>query len=186
MPPASLSREEVVTRLMAVVRRRGYEAASLAELSKATGLGKSSLYHHFPAGKEDMIGAVLEHLESLLESQVFAPLRAPGPAQARIRAMVATLDAFYRGGRDACVLALLGIGDAPRRFQPRIRRIFAAWIEAFAAALQDAGHHRAVARARAEDAIIRIEGALVLTRAMDDPAVFERTLEALTVDVLRK
>ena len=63
MPPALLSRQEVVERLVTVVRRLGYDGASLAELSKATGLGKSSLYHYFPAGKDDMVRAVLEHLE---------------------------------------------------------------------------------------------------------------------------
>jgi AcrR family transcriptional regulator len=61
MPPALISRNEVIARVMAVVRREGYDGASLAELSKATGLGKSSLYHHFPDGKNDMVAAVLDH-----------------------------------------------------------------------------------------------------------------------------
>ena len=71
MPAALMSREEVVERLMRVVRRHGYDGASLAELSKATGLGKSSLYHYFPDGKDDMVRAVLEHLESQLRETVF-------------------------------------------------------------------------------------------------------------------
>ena len=51
MPALRHTREAVVERLMAVIRREGYDGASLAQLSKATGLGKGSLYHHFPSGK---------------------------------------------------------------------------------------------------------------------------------------
>lgn len=185
MPAALLSREEVVARVMAVVRHHGYDGASIAELSKATGLGKSSLYHHFPDGKEDMVGAVLGYLELTLEAAVFAPLRSERPPVERIRAMSKTLDAFYDHGRESCVLAILGIGDAARPFHPRIRTLFRTWIDTLAAVLRDGGLSRTVAHTRAVDAIVRIEGALVLARAMDEPAIFGRTLRALSGDLLR-
>lgn len=186
MPAAVLTREEVVARVMAVVRQRGYDGASMSELSKATGLGKSSLYHHFPDGKEDMVGAVIGHLETVLEESVFAPLRSAGQPAARLEAMNGVLDSFYYGGREACVLAILGIGDASRRFHPRVKKIFSEWIDAIAFALRDAGLSRPVARARAEDALVRIEGALVLARSLGDPAIFGRTLRALPDDLLRR
>ncbi|MCU0633748.1 MAG: TetR/AcrR family transcriptional regulator [Gemmatimonadaceae bacterium] len=170
---------------MAVVRQQGYDGASLSELSKATGLGKSSLYHHFPDGKDDMVGAVVGHLETTLEASVFARLRAAGPPAARLRAMNRELEAFYDDGREACVLAILGIGDSSRRFHPRIKRIFRAWIDAIAGVLRDAGFSRPVAQARAEDALVRIEGSLVLARSLGEPAIFGRTLRALPDDLLR-
>lgn len=186
MPPAVLSREEVVARVMAVVRRQGYDGASLSQLSKATGLGKSSLYHHFPDGKDDMVGAVIGHLEAALEESLFAPLRAAGQPAARLRAMNGELETFYHDGREACVLAILGIGDSSRRFHPRVKKIFRAWIDAIASALRDAGFSKPVAQARAEDALVRIEGALVLARSLGEPAIFGRTLRALPDDLLRR
>ena len=186
MPPAILTREEVVARVMGVVRRQGYDGASIAELSKATGLGKSSLYHHFPEGKDDMVGAVIGHLETALEASVFAPLRAPGDPNTRLRAMNDELGAFYHEGREACVLAILGIGDASRSFHPRIKKIFRAWIDAIATALRDGGLSKHEAQARAEDAVVRIEGALVLARSLGEPAIFGRTLRALPDDLLRR
>jgi AcrR family transcriptional regulator len=45
MPAALLPRAEVVARIQDVFRDRGFDGASLAEISNATGLGKSSLYH---------------------------------------------------------------------------------------------------------------------------------------------
>jgi len=184
MPPALLSRQEVIEKLMLVVRRAGYDGASLAELSKATGLGKSSLYHHFPDGKDDMVRAVLEHLESQLRESVFTPLRAPGPARRRVEAMVKTIDDYYRGGREACVLGNLVLGTSRTRFRRQLQSIFDEWIDALAGALVDSGMSRSVARARAEDAVIRIEGALVLAGAMGDVSLFGRALKQLSSDLL--
>ena len=184
MPPALLSRQEVVARLMRVVRRSGYDGASLAELSKATGLGKSSLYHYFPKGKDDRVRAVLEQLEGDLREQVFEPLRAGGPAGRRVEQMVKTLNDYYRGGREACVLGNLVLGTSRTRFRPQLQAIFDEWIAALAGALVDAGLPRAVARARAEDAVIRIEGALILAGAMDDVSVFGRSLKQMPAELL--
>ena len=169
---------------MLAIRRHGYDGASLAELSKATGLGKSSLYHHFPDGKDDMVRAVLGRLEEQLTAAIFEPLGGAGTPRRRLEAMVETLDAFYRGGREACVLANLALGNARKRFRKPVRRIFEAWVAAIAGALSDAGLPEAVARARAEGAVLRIEGALVLAAAFEDPAIFGRTLEQLAAELL--
>lgn len=184
MPPALLSRDEVIDKLMLVVRRSGYDGASLAELSKATGLGKSSLYHYFPDGKDDMVRAVLDHLETQLRDSIFTPLRSPGPARRRVEAMVKTVDEYYRGGREACVLGNLVLGTSRTRFRRQLQAIFDEWIDALAGALVDAGLSRAIARARAEDAVIRIEGALVLAGAMGDVSVFGRALKQMPSDLL--
>ena len=184
MPAALMSREEVVERLMRVVRRHGYDGASLAELSKATGLGKSSLYHYFPDGKDDMVRAVLEHLESQLRETVFEPLRRPGPARRRVEEMIDTVDAFYRGGREACVLGTLVLGTSRSRFRAKLEAIFNEWIDALSGALIDAGLSKAVARARAEDAVMRVEGALILAGAMNDASLFARAVRQLPAELL--
>ena len=184
MPAALLSRDEVVERLMQVVRRHGYDGASLAELSKATGLGKSSLYHYFPEGKDDMVRAVLDHLEQQLRAMVFEPLREPGPARRRVEEMVKTLDTYYCGGSEACVLGNLVLGTSRTRFRVKLRAIFDEWIEAIAVALVDGGLPRSVARHRAEDAVIQIEGALILAGGMNDTGFFARALKRLPTALL--
>lgn len=184
MPPALLSRDEVVDRLMLVLRRRGYDGASLTELARATGLGKSSLYHYFPQGKDDMVREVLDRLEQQLRESLFTPLSGSGTPRRRLEAMVDALDAFYRGGREACVLANLVLGATRRRFHKQLGRIFGEWVDAIAGALVDAGLPRALARTRAEDAVIRIEGALVLAGALDDVSVFGRAIRQLPAELL--
>ena len=71
MPAPSISREEVLNRLTKTFRTYGYDGASLAKLSEATGLGPSSLYHYFPGGKEEMAQAVLNHANVWLEANIF-------------------------------------------------------------------------------------------------------------------
>ena len=184
MPPALVPREEVIDRLMSVLRRTGYDGASLAELSKATGLGKSSLYHHFPAGKDDMVRAVLDQLETQLTATVFAPLRVAGDAHDRLTTMTAALDTFYAQGNESCVLAQLVLGTTRDRFREQLTRIFTEWTGAIARVLTDAGLSRALARRRAEDAVLRVEGALVVAGGLDDEGVFARTLQSLPDDLL--
>lgn len=184
MPPSQYSRDEIVSHVMTVLRRLGYDGASLSELSKATGLGKSSLYHHFPNGKDDMVMAVLEHLDEQLRQQLFEPLRSSGAPPRRIQNMVRTLDTFYDHGNEACLLAQLALGSTHTRFREPVRAILAEWISALASVLVDAGFTRAVAARRAEDAVVRIEGALMLAFGMGDTGVFARTLKQLPTALL--
>ena len=54
-----------------------------------------------------------------------------------------------------------------------------AWLNAFTQIARDSGIAPAMARSRAEEAIVRIEGSLVLARVLGDTAAFERVLKLL-------
>ena len=49
-------REDVIPLLGEVFRTYGFEGASLARISEGTKLGKGSIYHFFPGGKEEFAG----------------------------------------------------------------------------------------------------------------------------------
>ena len=172
----NLPKEEVVTRLMRVFRREGYDGASLARLSDATGLGRSSLYHHFPRGKEDMADAVLDLSRARLTRLVLEPLAAGGPVRARLEAMARGFGEFYGAGRDACLIELFGVGTTGVQFVPRLTDSIAVLVRAIAAVLIEAGQSEDQALRRAEDAVIAIQGSLVLARAGGSTAVFRRIL----------
>ncbi len=184
MPPALLSRADVVDRLMTVFRHAGYDGTSLAQLSRATGLGKSSLYHYFPNGKDDMLLGVLERLATQLRATLFEPLRGPGTPRKRIDAMIRTLDTFYAHGRESCLLAQIVLGSTRVRFRAPLLAIFTEWIDAIAGVLVEAGLPKMVARHRAEDAVVRIEGALVLAGGVDETQIFSRMLKQLPATLL--
>lgn len=184
MPAPLLSKDEVLERLLNAFRDRGYEGASLAELSAATGLVKSSLYHYFPGGKADMAGQVLAHLDRQLATDLYGPLRAARTPAKKLAAMLDTIDAFYEGGRKACLLERLCASVDRTRFRRPLRQAFTVWMDAVEALCLEAGISSAVARARAEDFVVRIEGALIVCAGTDDYGVFARTLKDLRGSVL--
>src|SRR5688572_29273677 len=162
MPAALMSKDVVLARLMESFRDRGYEGASLTELSAATGLTRSSLYHYFPGGKEQMGVEVLAHLDRQLAESVYAPLRSTHAPAKKLAAMIDAIDAFYDGGRKACLLERLCTAADRGRFSRPLRQAFTAWMEGVEALCLEAGLSSSVARARAEDFVVRVEGALVL------------------------
>jgi len=182
--PPLHSRDEVLDRLLDRFRADGYDGASLAVLSDTTGLGRSSLYHHFPGGKEDMAKQVLEHLEETLARDILAPLAEDRTPQKRLDAMIRAVAAFYDDGRKACLLERLTASVDRGRFQRPLGKVFGAWIDALTQVGRDAGFAPAKARERAEAAVVQIEGALVVAAGTNDPAVFTRTLKRVKATLL--
>lgn len=184
MPAPLLQRTEILERLTETFRHLGYDGASLGDIAAATGLGKSSLYHYFPGGKQEMAAEVLSHLADQLERDLFTPLGEAGVPARKLGRMLEVLNAFYDEGRKACLLERLAASAYGSRFRKPLSTVFVRWIEAIADLCRDAGLTAAEARRRAEDAVIRVEGALVLAAATGDPAPFARTLTSLRTNLL--
>lgn len=183
--PAKITDDVLYAKLSDVFREVGYDGASLARLSAATGLQKASLYHRFPGGKDQMADEVLRGAEAWLVANILTPLAAAGDPRGRIRVMIRALDQFYAGGRQACLLNLLASPPhTPSPLAERIRLAFQAFIDALAAVLRDAGLDAAVARARAERAIVLVQGSLVLCRGLGTPRPFRSTLRQLEQELL--
>lgn len=170
------ARDTAIDRLIGVFQQRGYQAASLSELSSATGLGRSSLYHHFPDGKADMARAVLARVSDWLTADVLAVLEGPGEPRARLAQAIAALDAFYQAGRTRCVLGNFVLDGSREVFAEELRTIFTRLIAGFARVASDAGLSAEQADAKAEESVVQLQGALVLASGMGDAAVFQRAL----------
>jgi len=181
-----MSKDEVLDHLLAAFRDKGYEGASLSELSAATGLTKSSLYHYFPGGKEEMGEQVMAYLDQQLAESLYQPLESSQTPAKKLAAMIERIDAFYEGGRKACLLERMCTAADRARFRRPLRRGFTAWLEAVERLCLEAGLSRAVARARAEDFVVRVEGALVVCAGTEDYGVFARTLKDLRRSVLAR
>jgi AcrR family transcriptional regulator len=179
MPRVIASREELVPLLAEVFRTHGYEGASLSLLGGATGLGKGSLYHFFPGGKEEMARAVLDEIDGWFRREVFEPLREAPDPRAGIRAMLAATARYFHSGRRVCLVGAFALGEARGLYPRQVEGYFAEWVQVLAGVLRRAGHTQATARGLAEDAVALIQGALVLARAADEAALFGRILRRL-------
>jgi AcrR family transcriptional regulator len=184
MPAPLLTKLDMLGRLMDLFREKGFDGASLSDISESTGLGKSSLYHHFPNGKEEIALHVLAHLEEQLERALFEPMRSTGTPRKKLDRMLDTIDSFYEGGKKACLLERLCASVDASRFRRPLGRAFNTWIEAVEALGVESGLPRAAARLRAEDLVVRIEGALVVCAGTGNTSVFARTIRDLRESVL--
>lgn len=179
MPAARVSMDEILDRLFLIFRDRGFEGASLTDLSRATGLGKSSLYHYFPGGKEQMAEAVLSRAVARIDSAIVQVAHAPEPIRTRLRKIVASLTRLYEGGHTPCVLGQLSTAAIGTPARHRLREAFTHWIEAIAALATESGMSPVRARNFAEDWVARLQGALILQAANGDTGSFKRAMAAL-------
>lgn len=178
-------KDETIAQLLTVFRRYGYEGATLTRLSKATGLGKASLYHHFPKGKEEIAATVLNYTSDWMTANIIAPLHDKERQPAlRIREMTKQVNELYSCGQKPCILAVLVLGDNDI-FQEQIQRALRLWIDTLAEVLLDAGLDKKTAQYRAKNAIIQIQGALILARGLNDTEPFEGVLESLPAALLK-
>jgi len=177
------TRAEVIPEIRDAFRRHGYDGTSLTTIAEATGLGRASLYHHFPGGKDEMVGAALDDVEAMVEQRIIAALRRANQSpEQRLKKMAEELDLFHQGGRAACLCGLLAL-TAPS-LRPRVRKIFGRWLDALTDLAEAAGNSRP--RAAAEDALAKIEGALILAAAQESKRPFRRALRDLPGLLLRR
>ncbi len=184
MPTPLLTRDELLSRLCETFRRHGYEGASMARIAAATGLGKASLYHYFPEGKQQMAAAVLDWDIAWFDANVFGPLKAVHPPRQRIVSMLETLGSYYEKGQCACLPAIFSLGAERDLFETALQDFYQRWQDALTQTLTDSGLARDIARRRAYDALERIQGALVLARGTRDEHLFANMAQVLPDQLL--
>jgi AcrR family transcriptional regulator len=89
------SREKLLEVAEARFAQRGFAGVGMREVAVAAGLGKSSLFHHFP-NKAALYVAVLERVVARIEAHVVPALATGGGAPARIERALAEHPATAR------------------------------------------------------------------------------------------
>jgi AcrR family transcriptional regulator len=93
-PSSPSSREKLLEVAEARFAQRGFAGASMREVAAAAGLGKSSLFHHFPS-KAELYAAVLERVIARIEAHVLPALARPEGVLVQLeRAIDALVDAL--------------------------------------------------------------------------------------------
>lgn len=171
-------KKDVVPLVAEVFRELGFEGASMSAITARTKLSKGSLYHFFPGGKEQMAAEILAHVDAWFVAEVFEPLEEATPQEAIAR-MWKSVDAYFQSGRRICLIGAFALDETRDRFAGLIRGYFRRWVSALESALVRHGMEARQAKAEAEDVVIAIQGALTVARALNDKAVFGRTLRRL-------
>ena len=169
-------RQQIIRTASYRFRSEGMDAVGIANLMADLGLTHGGFYSHF-RDKEALVAAACRHGFDELRQRL-AELLAAAPPDARLAALVEHyLSPAHRDRPDdGCVAAALG-GEMARRDQPS-RQAFTAGVEAQLALLQECQPPGSKADGLTASATLALMvGALLLSRAVSDPALSLRFLE---------
>ena len=177
---AAAHRERILEVAGTLFRERGYDGIGVADLMKQAGLTHGGFYGHF-ASKDDLAAEITARVlgrEGWLERLT----RTPNPSLRQVVRQY--LSPRHRDDAGSgCLFAALG-SDVAR--QPRsVRRAFT---EGFRRRLDTLsrvvpGRSSAVRRQKALATLAGLVGALILSRAVDDPDLSDDILEAAAVSL---
>ena len=180
------TRERIVEAARRLFFERGYTATAIADVLKAAGANSGSLYHFFPS-KKDLLAAVLEKYQSMLEPQVLKP------AFARTRDPIERLFAILEGYRLlletsdfqlGCPIGNLAleVSNSHRKARTLIVENFRAWCDAVRGLIAEAGDRLPPdldPSACATHVLATMEGAVMLARAYRSFEPFDQAVNQL-------
>lgn len=172
-------RERMVASAVNLLARRGLQATSFSEVLEHSGAPRGSVYHHFPEGKDQMIGSALDAaggraIELLNE-------RAGAPAE-EVAAWFLHIwrEVLIRGRLEAgcAVLAVAVAAESPELLD-QTARVFRTWRRRLAELLEQGGLRAADAARFAALLVASSEGAVVLARAEQSLEPFDLVADQL-------
>jgi TetR/AcrR family transcriptional regulator, lmrAB and yxaGH operons repressor len=176
MPAPKIDKAQAVAAIAELFREHGYHGTSYAQIIKASGLGKGSLYNYFPGGKEEIAKAVLKQIECWFEENIFAPLDTNQDPEKVLEKMFVTVDTYFASGQRICLLGSFALYDAKEPFSAEIKSYFQRWISALSTYLQKQGLSEQESRNLAYAVMVTIQGGLVMAQAINDTDIFTQAI----------
>ena len=176
------SRKRILEAATTLFREKGFDGVGLADIMKAAGLTHGGFYGHF-GSKEDLEAQALSHAlarsaakwSQLVDSAPTRPLSA-------LAGQYLCPDHRENVG-EGCALAALGVDTA--REGERVRRALTAGLEPSLALLSNIvpGRSKAQRRRKAIATLAEMVGAMILARAVNDPALSDEILAATSLNL---
>ena len=98
--------------------------------------------------------------------------------------MCRSLEEFYDRGKNACFLAIMSFGEADNLFHELVKQRLQTSIDTRAKVLIEAEIEPNLAKERSIEAIMEIQGAIILVRILDDTTIFEKVIRNLPEKLL--
>jgi TetR/AcrR family transcriptional repressor of nem operon len=106
---SSHTRDRILDTAQDLVQRIGANAMSYQHISKAVGIRKASIHHHFPK-KEDLLEAIVQRYSGRFFSWLDGIASAPVASPVKLQRYIALFEATLREGKHdrACPIGMLG------------------------------------------------------------------------------
>ena len=178
MPQIKTDKECILKNAIHLFKVHGYYKTSIADISKACGLVKGSLYHHFK-GKQEIGLACLKYLHSHFNETVFIHAYDTSLTnKEQLHKLASEVEKYFLNSEGGCLWgnwALEVINDIPE-FKLEIQACFKSWEDAIFSIIKSNYAH-IEAREIAKKTIANTQGALMMMRLYDDTDIFLKCIK---------
>jgi TetR/AcrR family transcriptional repressor of nem operon len=189
--PLSFDADDALRAAMRAFRVRGYEATTMKDLERATGLLPGSLYHSF-GGKKELFLAALDHYnEHVVRKRIETHLLGDAPVE-ELRALFRSVLDEPGGGHFGCLLTNTAVefSSASKPVTARVNEGFRLLADAFEKQSRRAralgqGASRRSHRSTGLRLLHAYQGLLVLVRFGHERAELEALIDELVDDAFR-
>lgn len=187
MPRVKTSKEEVLKKVIPVLRSKGISNSSMSELAKACGIQKSHFYYYF-SNKDQLIKEVLEMVHSyfrynfyrILDSKSLSDLQKTEKIEALLYKMFQKAD----GG---CIMANTALETANLNsiYKEDIQRFFTDFMSGLQKILE-VKYDIIEASRLAEQIVQDIEGGILLMQVFNDPKYLNNAVSRMKKIILKE
>ncbi|MEW7291901.1 TetR/AcrR family transcriptional regulator [Aquimarina sp. 2304DJ70-9] len=170
MPKIKTSKEEVLKKIIPVLRKRGVSKSSMSELAKTCGIQKSHFYYYF-SDKEALIKEVLVNVHSYFNYNLFRIIENPSlDLNEKLIKMKQLLDKIFKVTDGGCIMANTALETI--HLDPIYKKDIQLFFQDFIQGLQlllAPNYASEEALSLAEQMVQDIEGGILLTQIYEDP-----------------
>lgn len=178
-------RDRMVASAVDLLARKGLQATSFNEVLEKSGAPRGSVYHHFPEGKDELVGSALDlagaRAAEWLDKKAGRPADEVAAWFLHVWREVLVRSNFEAG---CAVLAVTVASDSPELLR-HAAEVFRAWRRRLAELLEEGSLAPADAARMAATLIASTEGAVALSRAEQSLEPFDLVAEQL-LDQIRR
>ena len=163
------SREEILKESVKLFKIKGYYNTSMADIAKACGLLKGSLYHHFKS--KDEVGLEgLKYIHNYFVDEVYSIAYQENISiQERIELYIKKIDDYFLHSEGGCIFGnfALELSSESLQFREVIREDFLAWRDSLAFMLETR-YPKEEALALAKEYVALTQGSIMMMNLYND------------------
>ncbi len=165
MPAQKIDKDSIIQNTIHLFKVQGYYNTSMADIGKACGLIKGSLYHHF-RGKEDLALACLQYIHHYFEEHIFSIATEQGKSdKAKLITFTAQVEDYFLHSEGGCLLGnfALELSNNIPALKTEIMVYFSAWEHSlFTILAPQLGEKQA--RQKAKELVALTQGSIMMMR----------------------
>jgi len=176
MPKQKVDEQAIIVQSLKLFRQKSYNDISMADIARACGILKGSIYHYF-SGKEQLMETVIKYVHEHFRTHIFAQAYKENiPAVQRLKNLAAESEKVFFDAKTGKLYGNMGIESAlvVPQFNPIIRQFFQDFFDALKFIYQDK-YAENIASELAERSVAEVEGSIMMARIFNDKSYIENT-----------